>query len=85
MSKIIIVTPGVGDCPSAIEYVSDGVTKYDCSDFERGYPECNMENCPLSDSDSWKKELLEWIDKGTGGDKNEWIPPLQLIQKIREM
>ncbi|MFA5014311.1 MAG: hypothetical protein WC549_02045 [Actinomycetota bacterium] len=35
--------------------------------------------------EGWKKELLDWINKGMGEDKNEWIPPLQLIQKIQEM
>ena len=41
-----------------------------------------LPDCPLPDSDVWKKELLEWIEK----EKIlNMVSEIKLIQKIQEM
>lgn len=45
-------------------------------------------DCPLPDSDAWKKELLEWIDMNWSakfGSTISYVNRCDLKQKIQEM
>lgn len=60
--------------------------------FKHDYTETVSPNCPLKDSDAWKKELLEWIDEKqySAMSESDWTDEMvvgvkDLKQKIQEM
>lgn len=59
-------------------YDLSNVPKFSSIDFLNDV----LPDCPLKESDYWKKELLEWIEK----EKIlNMVSEIKLIQKIQEM
>lgn len=54
-------------------------------------PDIVLPDCPLKDSDAWKKELLEWIEEEKFDCRDDnWVTDIVVLvedlkQKIQEM